>query len=206
MASMGVIDPSLDLPKPMLDVAVTGSRTLGLAARLGDGISISVGASLEALAMSVDTARGAWRDAGRVEADLSINCFVQVAITDDRDESAREAIRGLVITHAGFSRGSTRERGPGEPADERPRSRIPREAEAQGATSGGEINFYPEGDDDGLIDQFAIVGSPDDCAQRLEAIAALGFARIYIGTRAVGVDLEEGNTRNVGLQVLSQLH
>ena len=33
----------------------------------------------------------------------TLGCYVQVAVTDDDDASAREAIRGLVVTHARFS-------------------------------------------------------------------------------------------------------
>lgn len=206
MASIGVIDPSLDSPKPTLDVAVTGPRTMNLAARLADGISVSTGASVDALATSVGAARKAWHDAERDEADLSMSCFVQVAVVDDHDATAREAIKGLVMTHAGFARSSTKEPGSSESTGERPRTRIPREVEAGEAKVGGEIDFYPEGDDvEALIDRFAIVGSPDYCAQRLTEISDLGFRRIYIGTRAVGVDLEERNTRNIGLHVLSRL-
>ena len=76
--SLGVIDPSLDLPKPALDVAVTGSRTMNLAARLADGMQRSTGASTDAIAAAAGAARTAWHDAGRDEADLTMSCFVQV--------------------------------------------------------------------------------------------------------------------------------
>ena len=178
---------------------------MNLAARLADGISVSTGASTDAIAAAAGAARTAWHDAGRDEADLTMSCFVQVAVVDDGDDTAREAIKGLVMTHAGFdgARRRTRFR---RVDGERPRSRIPREVEASEAKVDGEIDFYPEGDDvDSLIDRFAIVGSSDHCAERLKEIADLGLRRIYIGTRAVGVDLEERNTRSIGLHVLSQL-
>ena len=40
---------------------------------------------------------------GRDPETLEFGCFVQVALTDESDDSAREAIRGLVVTHARFS-------------------------------------------------------------------------------------------------------
>ena len=40
--------------------------------------------------------------AGKDADALEVGCFVQVALTD-ADDSAREAIRGLVVTHARFS-------------------------------------------------------------------------------------------------------
>ena len=67
----------------------------------------------------------------------------------------------------------------------------------------GEIDFYPRsaGADD-LIDAFAIAGPAGYCAARLREIAALGIERIYIGTRAVGVDLDERNAERIGREVL----
>jgi alkanesulfonate monooxygenase SsuD/methylene tetrahydromethanopterin reductase-like flavin-dependent oxidoreductase (luciferase family) len=67
----------------------------------------------------------------------------------------------------------------------------------------GEIDFYPrEAGADELIDRFAIAGSAAYCAERLREIAALGIDRIYIGTRAVGVDLDERNADRIGREVL----
>jgi hypothetical protein len=70
----------------------------------------------------------------------------------------------------------------------------------------GEIDFYPRdaGADD-LIDQFAIAGTATYCAERLGEIVELGVGRIYIGTRAVGVDLDERNAERVGREVLPLL-
>jgi hypothetical protein len=67
----------------------------------------------------------------------------------------------------------------------------------------GEIDFYPrEAGADELIDQFAIAGPADYCAARLQEIVDLGISRIYIGTRAVGVDLAERNAIRIGREVL----
>jgi len=52
------------------------------------------------------------------------------------------------------------------------------------------------------VDQFAIAGSAEYCAERLQQIVDLGISRIYIGTRAVGVDLAEQNTERIGREVL----
>ena len=52
----------------------------------------------------------------------------------------------------------------------------------------------------------ALAGNAEYCAERLREIAALGIARIYIGTRAVGVDLAEQNADRIGREVLPLLH
>src|SRR6266511_2341084 len=97
------IDPSLGIAKPAVDVAATGPKTLAIAAQSADGVSFSVGADIERLRNSIERAREACRAAGRDVDDLALGCYVQVALTDDGDRSAREAIRGLVVTHARFS-------------------------------------------------------------------------------------------------------
>ena len=216
MSRIDDFDPSLALPRPTLNIAATGPRTIEVAARWADGISFSVGADAERLRNAIGLAGDACTKVGRDPASLTLGCYVQVAVTDDADASAREAIRGLVVTHARFSGFEARPVGDVEAADhERYRKAVetmesvyrdPRGGVA--LTEGGrpgEIDFYPRsaGADD-LIDAFAIAGPADYCAARLREIAELGIERIYIGTRAVGVDLDERNAERIGREVLAE--
>jgi 5,10-methylenetetrahydromethanopterin reductase len=211
------IDPSLALPKPRVDVAATGPKTHELAARWADGVSFSVGADVDRLRNSILLTQEACRAAARDFDELSLGCYVQVALTDADDTTAREAIRGLVVTHARFS-GFEAKRTTDVAADEHGRYRQAvetMEAVYRSARGGvaripggapGEIDFYPrEAGADELIDQFAIAGSAEYCAERLQQIAGLGISRIYIGTRAVGVDLAERNAERIGREVLPLL-
>jgi 5,10-methylenetetrahydromethanopterin reductase len=210
------IDPSISLPKPPVDVAATGPRTVEVAVKTADGVSFSVGADVERLRNSVELVRDACRALDRDLESLRLGCYVQVAVTNG-DTSAREAIRGLVVTHARFSGFEAKPTGDvGETEHGRYRhavetmegvyrsSRGGVERTAGGAP--GEIEFYPrEAGADDLIDQFAIAGSPEYCAERLQEIVDLGIGRIFIGTRAVGVDLDELNSDRVGREVLPLL-
>ena len=110
MARLAEIDPSLDVPKPPLDIAATGPRTLEVAAKTADGINISVGADVGRLRNSIELARNACRAAGRASGDVELGCYVQVAVIDEHDTSGREAIRGVALTHARFRASS-----PGRP-------------------------------------------------------------------------------------------
>jgi 5,10-methylenetetrahydromethanopterin reductase len=217
MARLDDIDPSLALPKPPIDVAATGPRTVEVAVKTADGVSISVGADVARLRQSIDLVKDACARVGRDFASLRIGCYLQVAVTNGDDRSAREAIRGLVVTHARFS-GFEAKPPPG--VDVAEHSRYEHAVETMEAvyrsTRGGttprergkpgEIEFYPlDAGSDELIDQFAIAGPPEYCAERLHEIIDVGVSRIFIGTRAVGVDLEESNSDRVGREVLPLL-
>ena len=102
MARVYDIDPSLRMTKPLVDVAATGPRTVEVAAKTADGVSFSVGADVERLRRSVELVRETCDRIGRDFESLRLGCYLQVAVTDE-DRSAREAIRGLVVTHARFS-------------------------------------------------------------------------------------------------------
>ena len=215
MARLMEIDPSLDVPKPPLDIAVTGPRTLEVAAKTADGINFSVGADVERLRNSIELARSACAAAGRAFDELELGCFVQVAVIDEHDTSGREAIRGVALTHARFSgfepRPASEDVTEAEHREYRhaletmegvyrsPRGGVVRKPGA----SPGELEFYPrDAASDELIDRFAIVGSGEYCAKRLQEIADLGFERILIGTHTAGVDLDERNTDRIAREVL----
>ena len=167
MSRIDDIDPSLARAPPPLNIAATGPRTIEVAARWADGISFSVGADVERLRNARSGSR-ATRAAtvGRDPDSLALGCYVQVAVTDDDgDASAREAIRGLVVTHARFSGFEARPVGGVE--RRRPRAlpaggrddggRLPldprRRRAHRRAARPGEIDFYPrEAGADELID------------------------------------------------------
>ncbi len=217
MSRLDDIDPSLGAAKPPLNVAATGPRTIDVAVRCADGVSFSVGADVERLRQSITFVRDACHAAGRDPDSLALGCYVQVAVADDRDTSAREAIRGLVVTHARFSGfEATASAGVAAADHGEYRQAVETMEAVYRSTRGGvsrveggrpgEIDFYPrEAGADELIDRFAIAGPPEYCAGRLEEIVDLGIARVYIGTRAVGVDLEEANSDRIGREVLSLL-
>jgi 5,10-methylenetetrahydromethanopterin reductase len=216
MARVYDIDPSLRMAKPPLDVAATGPRTIEVAAKMADGVSFSVGADVERLRGSVESVRETCDRIGRDFASLRLGCYLQVAVTDE-DRSAREAIRGLVVTHARFSgwepkatadvsrEAHTTYRHALQTMESVYRSSRGGVAVREGGRP-GEVDFYPhEAGGDELIDQFAIAGSAEHCAERLQEIIDLGFTRFMIGTRAVGVDLDEANALRIGREVFPLL-
>jgi 5,10-methylenetetrahydromethanopterin reductase len=193
---------------------------IDLAARWAEGVSFSVGADTDRLRDCIELARRACEAAGRDPGTLTLGCFVQAAVCDD-DESdrfrARDAIRGLIITHSRFS-GFEGRALPGVAGDDRQPIRRALDGmegvlrSSRGGTrrrpggAPGELDFYPsDAVDDGFVERFGIIGGAEHCAQRLQEILNLGITRLYIGTRAVGVDLEERNTLRLGREVLPLL-
>lgn len=217
MSRVDDFDPSLALPPPPVNVAATGPRTIEVAARWADGVSFSVGADVDRLKRAIGLARETCRSIGRDPDTLAVGCYVQVAVTDDDDVAAREAIRGLVVTHARFSGFEARPTADvGLDDHDRYRRAVERMETVYHDPRGGvtrteggrpgEIDFYPrDAGADELIDRFAIAGSPEYCAERLREVVELGVQRVYIGTRAVGVDLDERNAERIGREVLPQL-
>lgn len=203
MSRLDDIDPSLALPKPEVSVAATGPRMIEVAARWADGIDFSVGADVERLERSVAIAHDACRAAGRDPDSLSLGCYLQVAVVDGVDARAaraREAVRGLIVTHARFSGNfSGKAAAVMEPVLSAGRGGVTR-------TDGGkpgELDFYPRNAlEDEQVERFGVIGTADACARRLREIVDLGLTSVYVGTRAVGVDLEEENTLRIGREVL----
>jgi 5,10-methylenetetrahydromethanopterin reductase len=205
MSRLDDLDPSLALPRPEVSVAASGPRMIAAAAPWADGIDFSVGADAEQLRECIALANDCCGAAGRDSSSLALGCYVQMAVTDGDDSAAavrtREAVRGLIVTHARFSGNfSSRAAAVMETVLTASRGGVTPTGRP------GELDFYPkEALDEEEVTRFGIIGSADECAQRLQEIVDLGLRNIYIGTRSVGVDLEEENTLRIGHEVLSRL-
>jgi 5,10-methylenetetrahydromethanopterin reductase len=200
MARLDDLDPSMAIAAPEISVAATGPRMIAAAARWADGIDFSVGADVGRLRACITTAREACEAAGRDPETLALGCYLQVAIADGDDDAA-EAVRGLIVTHARFSGNFTS------------RAAEVMEAVLTSSRGGvtrtgrpGELAFYPkEALELDQVMRFGIIGPVAECAERLREIVGLGFANIYIGTRAVGVDIDERNTLRIGRELLPRV-
>jgi 5,10-methylenetetrahydromethanopterin reductase len=58
---------------------------------------------------------------------------------------------------------------------------------------------------DDFVDRFAVVGDPQECADRFREVMNLGVDRILVLTRVPTTDREEGNAARLADTVLSQL-
>ena len=114
MARIDDIDPSLDVPRPHVDVAATGPKTIATAARHADGISFSVGANVDRLRDGDRLRPRGLPGAGKDPDALELGCFVQVALTDgdDRAPARRSAGSSSPMPASPASRPSRRATSP----------------------------------------------------------------------------------------------
>jgi 5,10-methylenetetrahydromethanopterin reductase len=200
MSRLDDLDPSLAVAPPQISVSATGPRMIAAAARWADSIDFSVGADAERLRACIGWAREAAVAAHRDPDQLTFGCYLQVAVADGEEE-VTEAVRGLIITHARFSGNfSSAAAAVMEKVLTSPRGGVTRTGRP------GELDFYPkEALPMDRVRSFGVIGSAEECAQRLAPVMELGLANIYIGTRAVGVDLEERNALRIGRELLPRL-
>ncbi|MCU1658765.1 MAG: Luciferase-like, subgroup [Pseudonocardiales bacterium] len=208
MRSVYEIDPSLDGPKPLIDVSATGPKMIDLSARYADSITFAVGANLDRLRDCIKLARDARVAAGLDPDTLSIGCHIPAAVATGgvSVEDARNIIRGAVLRHTRFSAfdGTVM-----DGVSEQDREAVLRSFEV---TRDHGRNMPKKADfsvasvlPDDFVDRFAIVGDPQQCADRFREVMSLGVDRILVLTRVPTTDREEGNAARLADTVLSQL-
>jgi 5,10-methylenetetrahydromethanopterin reductase len=177
-----------DPPKVPVDIAGTGQRVIGLAARHADGLTIAVGANPERISATVREAEAALRAAGRSRGEFAISAYVNVGV-NDRIEVARETVRGSVSVTARFSgmHGGAASQG----LDTAQRSSVLKLADDYDmAYHGSSLAPHARALPDAFIDGFAAVGDVARVTDRLRAIAETGVDRIVLIAGSLGVDME----------------
>jgi 5,10-methylenetetrahydromethanopterin reductase len=168
--------------KVPVEVAATGPRVIGIAARLADRVMLALGADPERVAWGVETARAAASAAGR---SVQVGAYVNLVSHPDID-TARALVQGGLSTFARFSvmHGTVH----GAIKDEQ-RAVLERLHDAYDMTAHTRADsqqanvLTPE-----FIDQYAIVGPPEHVLDRLQALAALGIDKIAVIGPGAGVD------------------
>jgi 5,10-methylenetetrahydromethanopterin reductase len=169
-----------DLPKVPVDVSATGPRVIDVAAQVADRVTLAVGADPQRLGWAIERVRSSGRDAG-------IGAFINVISHPDL-EVARNLATGAMSTFARFNVMHGATAGPLFEGGTDTLSRLhdaydmrqhTRADSPQAATLDAEF-----------VDHFGIVGPPDVCIERLQALATLGLERIVIVGPSLGSDRE----------------
>ena len=166
-----------DEPRVPVEVAATGPRVIGIAARRADRVMLAVGADPKRIAWGMDTAREAARAGGRDPATLGFGAYVNVVCHDD-PATGRELGRGPTGLFARFSAMYGEVAGPtdGRQMEVFRRLHDRYDMNAHGHQGGHQTTALT----DDFMDGYAIVGEPGHCADRLAELAELGVSKFGI--------------------------
>ncbi len=164
-------------PKVCLDVAASGPKVIGIGARHAERVSFALGAEPPRVAWAVEQVRRALPDGARMP---SLGLYLNVCVHDDVLEAAEMVRAGVgIFAHFTGMPGATRDAVSGSD---------------QGVYDGlGEYDKARHGHADAaharrlpldFIERFAVIGPPERCIRRLQALIDLGIRRmVVIGPR-----------------------
>jgi 5,10-methylenetetrahydromethanopterin reductase len=179
--------------KVPLDVASSGPKVIGLAARHADIVSLAVGADPERVSWALDLARSEAAAAGRDPTELTYGAYLNVGCHPD-PETARALIAGGVAAFAHFSAmpGST---GAGlAEADRQVVAEVGRRYDSNRHLSNRADHTGALNPD--FVQRFAIVGPPLECARRIAELASLGLTRLILIGPTARADREDARLAN----------
>lgn len=165
------------LAKVPVEVAATGPRVIGVAARHADRIMFALGAAKERLMWGIDTARAAAQEVGRDPDTLEFGAYLNVACHDDPGTGRALARAGTSL----FARFSVMHGTVSGPAD------ASQSEVFHNVHDRYDMNKHAQADGDQttvltdeFMDSFAIVGSRDHCIERLSGIRDLGIDKVFV--------------------------
>lgn len=166
-----------DGSKIPVEVAATGPKVIGIAARQAERVMLAVGADPKRVAWGMETARRAAAEAGRDPESLQFGAYVNVVCCDD-PAVGRELGRAATGLFARFSVMYGEIAGP---ADEHQAEVFHKlhdsyDMTAHGRPGGQQTTVLT----DEFIDGYAIIGGPEHCAARLAALVDLGIDKFQI--------------------------
>ena len=184
--------------KVPVDVFGSGPRVINAGARLGDRITVAVGAEPERVRWAVWTARTARETAGRDPDALDIGAFVVVgAGTNQR--SLDELVRGNASISAHFQRDVASSLSHQDAA-------VVEEVTNQydnyhhGMEHASQAEALPAD----FLSRFCVIGTPEHCAERLCRLVDLGLSHLVIvgGSRDTDATVRERSDHLVAKEVL----
>ena len=178
-------------PKVPVEVAATGPKVIGIGARHAERIMFTLGADPMRLRWGIEVARQAAAAYGRDPAGLRFGAYINLACHPDID-TARNLVRGGLTTFARFSVMHGGISGPVDAAQsavlDRLHDRYDMNRHTRADSQQAEV-LTPQ-----FIDQFAVVGSPDQCISRLQSLAALGLDKLAVSGPTVAAKTADAQT------------
>lgn len=170
-----------DLAPVPVEVAATGPKVIGIAARHADRVLLAVGADPARVEWAIGIAR-------REGATISIGAFVNVVVHPDVDVARRLAAGGM-STFARFSAMDGTVRAPIDAESERVLHDVRGAYDMTRHTRAGSPQAARLTTE--FIDAFGVVGPPDHCIARLQRLADVGVDRFVVVGAAIDSDRDE---------------
>jgi 5,10-methylenetetrahydromethanopterin reductase len=184
--------------KVPVDVFGSGPHVIDVGARLGDKLTVAVGAEPERIGWAVGTARQARRAAGLNLETFDIGAFVVVGTGTDR-RALDELVRGNASISAHFQRDVTSSLSCSDATVvEEVTSRY--DNYHHGLEHAAQAEVIPPD----FLDRFCVIGSPDYCIERLCQLVELGLSHLVIvgGSRELDATVRERSDHLVAKEVL----
>ena len=161
------------LPVPVY-ISAEGPRALRVAGRVADGAILGTGFDLEVLAWARERIAEGAREAGRDPAEVDIMPAGMICVDDD-GARARRLVRTRLANRAHHNFRSTLETVPPEEV-----AGVKRFMVAFDISKPLEERIDPDLVTDYLIRRFTIAGTPEECVERVRALAQAGVKRLLL--------------------------
>ena len=174
--TMRWIQPGDVLPVP-IDMAVTGPKTIRMAADVADRVSFAVGSASERLDWALDTLNQRLEETGRSRSELSVGAYINLVCDPDEARAIKLArtIAGLVAHFAGMKHA---------PVDHLPPQlkalAVKLKTEYDMKHHNQDVGSHMALIDDSFVDWFTIAGPPAKCIDRLGGLIEKGLDHVYI--------------------------
>jgi 5,10-methylenetetrahydromethanopterin reductase len=164
-------------PKAPVEVAATGKRVIGIAARQADRIMFALGADRKRLAWGIEVARKAAAEAERDPDSLAFGAYVNVVCHDDLS-IARDIGRAGTGLFARFSVMHGEISGPADAGQTQVFRDIHEryDMNAHGQQGGRQTTALT----DEFMDTFAVLGGVEHCTGRLQELIQLGIDKFAV--------------------------
>lgn len=197
VATLGLADTPVDSrlawrrdddPAVPVEVAATGPKVIASAAVTADRIVFALGADERRLAWGIETAREARTAAGLDPDGIEYAAYLNIAPHPDT-ERARALVAGGLTTFARFSVMHGTVSGPADDSQREVMERLHQGYDMTRHTRADSSQATVLTDD--FIDGYAIVGPPDHCTERLQAIEAVGIDKAIVIGPGAGSDKDD---------------
>jgi 5,10-methylenetetrahydromethanopterin reductase len=187
--------------KVPIDVFGSGPHVISAGSRVGDRVTVTVGAEPERVRWAVQTARQARVAAGLDPETLDVGAFVVVGVGTDQ-KALDELVRGNASISAHFQRDVTSSLSHpdaavvGEVTSHYDNYHHGLEHATQSETLPGDF-----------LRRFCVIGPSDECVERLRGLIGLGLSHVTIvgGSRDIDAGVRERSDHLVAKEVLPAL-